>query len=239
MEWQIMAYDEVSSTNDVGKELSLKPPSKYFVVVAQSQTSGRGRRGRVWHSPKGNLFMSLVFPMELRHLNDMVFLVSLSLYESVMAFSPQAEVKLKWPNDVLINSHKISGILLEKGENEYIIAGIGVNLVSAPQIRDRLLYPAAPLKDFGIDVSCQDFLTTYLKIFDANFELWLEKGFSSIREKWLSHAIGLHQEIKVNLEKESKIGIFEGISENGALLLRQKEKIIPILAGDIFYKKEN
>lgn len=237
--WRILRYEEVGSTNDIAKMLSAEPPARRFVVTARRQTSGRARRGRSWQSLDGNLFMSQAFPLELRYLNDAVFLVSLSLYEAVTAFAPRGEVRLKWPNDVLIENRKISGILLEKGENEYIIAGIGVNIASAPPAREPLLYPAAALADFGVRTDCPKFLEAYLHAFDGNFDLWRQQGFMPIREKWLSHAKGLREEIVVNLEKRRETGIFEGLSENGALLLRQRDEIVPILAGDIFYKKEN
>lgn len=237
--WQILRYEEVGSTNDTAQMLCAKPPARCFVVTARQQTSGRARRGRSWQSLDGNLFMSQAFPLELRYLNDAVFLVSLSLYEAVTTFAPRGEVRLKWPNDVLVENRKISGILLEKGENEYIIAGIGVNIASAPQARDPLLYPAAALADFGVRTDCPKFLEAYLHAFNGNFDLWRQQGFMPIREKWLLHVRGLREEIVVNLENRRETGIFEGLSENGALLLRQRDKIVPIWAGDIFYKKEN
>ncbi len=236
--WHILRYEEVVSTNDTAKILSAEPPARRFVVTARRQTSGRARRGRSWQSLNGNLFLSQAFPLELHYLNDAVFLVSLSLCEAVAAFAPRGQVSLKWPNDVLIENQKISGILLEKGENEYIIAGIGVNIASAPQARESLLYPAAALADFGVRTDCLKFLEAYLHAFDRNFSLWRQQGFKPVREKWLSHAKGLHGEIVVNLEKRRETGIFDGLSENGALLLRQRDKIVPILAGDIFYKEE-
>lgn len=236
--WAILEYEEVASTNDTARELTVNPPHTCFVVTSRRQTAGRGRRGRSWSSLDGNLFMSQCFPLEIRYLSDAVFLVSLSMLEAVLSFSPRGKIQLKWPNDVLIENHKISGILLEKGENEYIIAGIGVNIKAAPSADAGLVYPAASLADFGISANCREFLAAYLQAFDENFALWRQQGFLPIKDKWLSHVKGLHEDIVVNLENGQQAGIFEGISDSGALLLRQDDKIRQILAGDIFYKKE-
>lgn len=236
--WAVAEYDEVSSTNDTARELTLNPPHPHFVVTARRQTAGRGRRGRSWSSLDGNLFMSQCFPLEMKYLTDAVFLVSLSMLEAVLSFSPRGRAQLKWPNDVLIENHKISGILLEKGENGYIIAGIGVNIKAAPPADASRIYPAACLSDYGISANCREFLAAYLQAFDNNFALWREQGFMPVKDKWLSHVKGLHEEIVVNMENEQQTGIFEGISDNGALQLRQGDKIRPILAGDIFYKEE-
>ncbi len=237
--WGIYDYAEISSTNDKAKELTIAPPQEFFVVTAQRQTAGRGRRGRTWQSLEGNLFMSQAFPLETRFLTDAAFIVSLSLFDAVAVQKPQGRLRLKWPNDILLENRKISGILLEKGENEYIIAGIGVNLKTAPAAESGLLYPAAALTDFGIRCSKEQLLRAYLQAFDENYALWRRSGFMPIRERWLTHVVGLRQEIVVNFEHGRETGIFEDIAPNGALLLRKGDGIIPVLAADIFYKEEN
>lgn len=236
--WLVLSFEELGSTNDKAKELSANPPAQKFVVTAQKQTSGRGRRGRVWQGLDGNLFMSQGFELELQHLSDMVFIISLSLLEALRLIAPNLKIELKWPNDVLVNGSKVSGILLEKAENEYIIAGIGVNVKAAPNLDNQASYSATSLKSCGIEVSATEVLGAYLKAFDKNFATWQTSGFEMIRNKWLQNAKGLQQEIKVNLEKEVICGIFRGIAQNGALLLEKDGKTEQIFAGDVFYKEE-
>lgn len=143
--WQDKA--ETGSTNDDVFQLSQNPPAPKFVITAVRQNAGRGRRGRSWIGLDGNLFMSLGVREELKDLGQLVFVVSLSLAEVIAGLG--ADVKIKWPNDVLVGGAKISGILLEKAENEYITIGIGVNINAAPQL-DTLLYRSTSLKDNGI-----------------------------------------------------------------------------------------
>lgn len=236
--WCWQDYPEVESTNDTARELSHNPPHSKFVISAQKQTRGRGRRGRSWCGLDGNLFMSLAQPLEARLMGQLVFVVSLSLFQTLKEIAPSAPLKLKWPNDLLLDNHKISGILLEKGAGMYIITGIGVNICAAPASKAEVLYPAASLKDYGIETNRFEVLQSYLRWFDYYFELWQSQGFSLIREKWLQNVKGLHREIVVNLETESKNGIFEGIDEQGLLLLRTGGEIQKIYAGDVFYKNE-
>lgn len=236
--WHWQDYPEVESTNDTARELSHNPPQTKFVVSAEKQTHGRGRRGRSWSGVVGNLFMSLALPLEPRLMGQLVFVVSLSLFQALKEIAPSAPLKLKWPNDILLNNRKISGILLEKGAGMYIITGIGVNICAAPASEAGVLYPAASLKEYGIETNRFEVLQSYLRWFEQYFELWQMQGFAPIREKWLQNVKGLHQEIIVNLETESKHGIFEGIDEQGLLLLRTGGEIQKIYAGDVFYKNE-
>ena len=236
--WLWLSFGELSSTNDKALELCLEPPAEKFVVTAVHQTKGRGRRGRSWIGLDGNLFMTQAIPLDLKFIGDIVFMVSLSVLETIKDISPNSDVKLKWPNDVLVEGCKISGILLEKAANGYIIAGTGINIQSSPDVGKDTIYKAASLKDFNIKTDNTKFLKIYLKKFDDNLDLWQKKGFQAIRDIWLQHAKGLNEEITANLEHESKTGVFKGVDDNGALLLEQEGKIIKIYAGDIFYKKE-
>lgn len=235
--WWWQDYDELGSTNDEAARLSATPPAPFYVVTARRQTAGRGRRGRKWVAADGNLFMSLALPLEMKDFGALVFIVSLALLETIKFFDGKAEVKLKWPNDVLLNNHKISGILLEKAERDYIITGIGVNIISAPPVSDQLLYQASCLADAGIKVSRTDFLCAYLKHFNRRIALWKTEGFAAIRELWLQNVKGLNEQIIVNMPDRSKNGIFRGVDANGMLLLECDDKIEKIYAGDVFYRK--
>lgn len=235
--WWWQDFATLGSTNDKAIELSSNPPAPFFVVTAAEQTKGRGRRGREWQGYSGNLFMSLALPIATQDWGQLVFVVSLSLLETIKFFEEGAQVCLKWPNDVLLNDCKISGILLEKGSGEYIIIGIGVNLTAAPQKLEAVLYRATSLAAEGINVNRIDFLCAYLKHFTKNVSLWKTEGFVTIQQLWQHNAKGLNEEITVNMPKEQKKGIFRGIDENGLLRLEHSGMIEKISAGDVFYKE--
>ena len=164
--WIWLDYDEVGSTNDEALRLSKNlTPKQKLVITAHRQTKGRGRRGRNWISLDGNLFMSQLFNWPQKESGAMPFIASLSVLNTILKISPHAQVELKWPNDVLLNNCKVSGILLERGEKDAIVIGIGVNIKYAPD-SNSLLYPTTSLQSDGIDCSYTDFLKLYLDEFD-------------------------------------------------------------------------
>lgn len=235
--WGWLDLDEIGSTNDEAIRQSAAPLAEKFVITAKKQNQGRGRRGRSWIAVPGNLFSSLVLKVMLQDIGQMVFVVSLSLLEAIKQLNPKADVKLKWPNDVLVNDKKISGILLEKGADDYMVIGIGVNIVGAPELTEAS-YESVSLKNTGIEIGRLDFLELYLECFDRNYHLWQNSGFAPIKEKWLANAKGLGEEIVVNLENGKKTGRFSGVDENGLLLLETSGQIEKIYAGDVFIKRK-
>ena len=235
-EWYWQDIEVTDSTNNVAYNLSNNLPANKCVISAQKQTQGRGRRGRSWISLDGNLFMSLVFKIKDKDICYLPFITSLALLQTVKNLSSDADIGLKWPNDVLLSGAKISGILLEKGLNDCIIIGIGVNIVSSPIESKQLIYKASCLKDCGIDISRCDFLQQYLKFFDKLLNIYHEQNFKPIRQMWLDNALFLNDKIVVNLSGKSISGVFESIDIDGALLLNCNGQIKKIYAGDVFKK---
>ena len=133
--------------------------------------------------------MSLALPFAVEKNAALVLISSLSLLEAVKEFDQNAGVKLKWPNDVLLNGGKISGILLEKGAGGYMIVGIGVNLRASPA--GETVYPVTDLAAAGIKTDCRTFKEVYLRRFDALTDLWEQKGMPALTERWRRHARGL------------------------------------------------
>ncbi len=234
LNWQWYDFDELGSTNDEAKELSAKLNSQPFVVTAQNQTNGRGRRGREWISLNGNLFMSLGLECQLKDLGALAFITSLAILDVIKSLNTNSDVKLKWPNDVLLNNHKVTGILMEKGEGDYIIIGVGVNIKAAPNV-EGLIYPTISLADTGINVDRISFLEKYLEIFNHHLTNWKRLGFSVIKDEWLKNAKGLGEDINVHMEHCDKKGKFYGVDDNATLLLETPNGIEKIYAGDVFY----
>ena len=234
IKWQIVNFDKVSSTNDIAQEYSRKKAGQYLIIKAVSQTQGRGRRGREWFSPQGNLYFSVLLEFNLKDLGALVIISSLSLWQAIHQIAPNTNLKIKWPNDILLNNAKISGILLEKGYGKYFIIGIGVNINQSPKLQNQI-YPATSLQENRIIVSTDELLNIFLQKFTKNLQKYTQSGITSLQKEWLNNAKGLGNTIIVQQEKMSVQGKFIGIEETGALLLQTVDKIEKILIGDVFY----
>lgn len=232
--WEWLDFEEVGSTND--EVLKYMEKGKKVVLTAVCQSKGRGRRGRHWVSQNGNLFMSMAMPLELKDSGAMVFLLSLALCESIKKLKATAKVELKWPNDVLLDNKKVSGILLERS-GEFIVMGVGVNIVDFPKSSD-VLYPLTSLSQAGIETQRVQLLEIYLKEFDELFALWQKHGQSAIISKWLKCAKGIGSNIRVNMPSSSICGVFTGLDEEGVLLLQTSEGMKKVSAGDVFFEEE-
>ena len=236
--WLWQEKVETQSTNDDAIELSCKLSGEPFIISTQKQSKGRGRRGRTWIGMEGNLFFSQGLIFDVKNIGQLIFISSLSLYQTIKALAPSSrKVEIKWPNDILIDDAKVSGTLLEKGCNKYLIIGIGVNICASPQ-QQNMMYPVTSLKEKGIDIDRLSFLRSYIENFDHNYEIWQKLGFGPIKTQWLSATKGLKEEICVHNLSEEKRGLFLDIGEQGELLLQQGRKTEPIYAGDIFYIKK-
>ena len=195
---------EVGSTNDWLLARADALPDGHW-VRADRQTAGRGRRGRTWHDGAGNLMASVLVKAQ-GPVQQLSFVAAVALKEAV---APLA-VRLKWPNDLLLDDRKVSGILLER-TGDALVIGFGVNMASAPANLDR---PAAAI---GGDVA------TMFEALRQHFAIWRKtwahQGFAPVREAWLASACGVGQGIEVRLGSETLHGRFAGIDAQGALLL--------------------
>ena len=232
-DWQIFKYAELDSTNNNALKLADVGQQK-IVIQADQQTAGRGRRGRSWSSLAGNLFFSQVFAFDMKNIGALVIISSLSILQTIKDFFPQADVSLKWPNDVLLNQAKVCGMLIEKGEGNNIIVGIGVNVAQSPE-NSAMMYPTISLTEAGCNVNKDSFLQKYLQVFDENFINWQQNNISALRQLWESYAYRLGDNIVVRQNGREESGIFGGIDENGNLLLQQNDGIKKIIVGDVFY----
>jgi BirA family biotin operon repressor/biotin-[acetyl-CoA-carboxylase] ligase len=230
----------IDSTNDEARRLATAGDRGLVWITADEQTAGRGRRGRLWVSPKGNLMSTLLLsparpPAECAQLS---FVSAVAAADTVAHFAAQAEVKVKWPNDVLAGGNKISGILLESasaGGNPYFLAiGIGINLSHFPAGTE---FPATSLAWLGVPVpSASEALTELAANFAKWYDVWDGQGFSPIRDAWLARAANLGGHIRARLSNEEARGVFEGIDETGALILRETaDRIRTIAAGEVFF----
>lgn len=232
-EYGLLIFDHIDSTNLEAHRLIDRGINENLVIVAKSQKEGRGRHGRHWDSPEGNLYFSILLKSgaKISDLSQFTFVSSLSMANALFDFlGKDADIKLKWPNDILLTDKKISGILLESVSNieynttSWLIIGIGVNLKLHPQ---GLQYPVTSLKAEGYeDILPELLLNKFMQHFYINCNLLHKEGFMNLRNKWLEYAWRLGESFTCNLKGKSVSGIFAGINENGEFLLKSKDGII-------------
>jgi len=208
-------------------------------VLADEQLDGRGRRGRDWVSPPGNLYISHLFPTPKgpAELGQYSFVAALAVYDCLQAIFPSGEFTIKWPNDIFLYGEKVSGLLLETGKTnnrQFIILGIGVNLISHPK---DAAFPATSLA--GHMDGIPDNLTVG-RLLAEKLEKWnqsyLKHGFANIRDAWMKHAHNIPGQVKVRLPAEEFEGKAIGLDENGALQVRLADgSIRNVHAGDVYY----
>ncbi len=203
-------------------------------IVALTQTAGYGRRGRGWEQRTGDFAGTLFFKPEgeAEQLGQISFIVALALAATLDELIPPESVRLKWPNDVLLDGKKCAGILLENLD-AHLAIGVGVNIITAPTGAP---YPTARLMDYVKAPPDPPALAARLdEHFWRLYRDWRTHGFEPIRQQWLARAAGLFEEITVRLPKEELTGVFAGLDESGALVLRLSDGKRTIAAGEVFF----
>lgn len=268
--FRIYHYKEVPSTNKEALGLIEKGISNETVIIADKQTEGRGRTGKSWISPEGNLYASLIINQEtdVSKLTELTFVTALAVGNTLLSlnflnnqthcgvipvrdtgihtfssgsqcqstgmtrdqFINDLNLQHKWPNDILIDGKKISGILVEKKSNSnWLIIGIGINVNHAP------LPGTTCISNYGESVSNMDLLKELIINFNKLRKQWLFDGFYAIREMWLKKAFKMNEQISVKLADKLYEGIFADIDKSGKLVLQQKDgSLIYFDAGELF-----
>ncbi len=234
----ILRFTTLDSTNDeICRRAEAGAPDGLW-VMADGQSKGRGRRGRTWVSDaNGNLYCSGLVRLGASDppAQQLSFVAALSVYDALRPLVPN--LRLKWPNDLLINGAKVAGILLESGGNAasgtWLVVGIGVNLAAHPDDSERPATDVATLTGVRHDPAL--LLETLASGFTSWRRRWQMGGFSAVKAAWLAAAHGLGQQLVVRLGHESLTGIFAGLEDDGALLLRlESGEMRSIYAGEVF-----
>jgi len=240
LQFHVEHYDLVDSTNDLARDRASAGAAAGLVIRADRQNAGRGRRGRSWSSPPGNLYCSLVLrpdppPAAIATLS---FVTVIALGDVLVDLLPGRAIQHKWPNDLLVEGRKISGILLESASRSSqtlpaLVIGLGVNIVSHP---DQTLYPVTDLMEQGAEpLSAADLLERFLPRFAHHYDTWQCGGFTAVLPAWRQRAIGIGNDIVVRLETETLTGRFVDLDTDGTLQLALPGGAVRrIAAGDIF-----
>ncbi len=240
--YSLVSFDEIGSTNDEARRLAEDGARHGTVVTARRQTAGRGRRGRAWVSPEGNLHVSIVTraDLDVESASQLSFVAALAAGETMQAFIPGGvTLRYKWPNDVLLNGAKASGLLLEtatvaNGKIAWVVIGVGINIAHYP---DDVPYPATSLAAQGARGATLDaVLSLFVARLAAWYDRWRHEGFEPVRAAWLEKAAGLGKEIDVKLSNETIRGCFERLDTDGALILALPSgETRRITSGDVFF----
>jgi BirA family biotin operon repressor/biotin-[acetyl-CoA-carboxylase] ligase len=232
--------DVLPSTNDRARELAEAGAVHGEVVIAESQTAGRGRRGRTWSSPSGrNLYMSVVLRPQLppQRAPELTLVASLAACDACRQAGVEAAIK--WPNDVLVDDRKVAGILTELSAEpdavQWVVLGIGVNLNAASgDFPDELRDVATSLAiERGQPVPRALFAAALLSVLEQWLDLHASEGFAPIREAWRSRSCTLGREVRVDADGGAVSGVAEDIDETGALLVRTRGGLARLVSGDV------
>lgn len=203
--YKVISFDKIPSTQTTaGELLSDHRAGDHTVVVAAAQSAGRGRFRRKWVSHHGNLYASFIYACDERDAR-ISYAVAIAVADTLISFGITPTIK--WPNDILVDDKKISGILIEY-YGRFVIVGIGINIATNPTIAE---YKTAKMNDFII-TNVPDVLARLMKYMDK----WLRTDFATVRSRWTSMATGLNTNVKYRGTTAELIGI----NENGALVLR-------------------
>jgi BirA family biotin operon repressor/biotin-[acetyl-CoA-carboxylase] ligase len=243
-QYRAVLLDEIDSTNEEAKRRAEAGEAGGLFILARAQAAGRGRRGREWVSPKGNLFATLLLRPRATPQKgaELSFVAAIAVAETFEELGASA-VTVKWPNDVLIAGAKAAGILLESAarnsvELDWLAIGMGLNLAASPAGTP---YPATSLKaqTGRTPPDPADVLPILAEALARQYEVWQREGFSRVRAAWLARAEGLGKRIIARLEAEEIEGNFLDLSETGALVLDTPHGRRLISAGEIFFARNN
>ena len=228
-------YASIDSTNAEALRLAHNGDRGPLWVTATRQSAGRGRRGRAWVSEPGNLYASLLLtdvgPPE--HAAELSFVAALATHDAIAGRIPglSNRLKLKWPNDLLIDRNKCAGILIE-GEGAAVTIGLGVNCVSHPR---ETAYPATDLAAAGVRATPDKLFEAVTSSMLGRLKQWDQgRGFAEIRAEWLVRAARLGEDIRIATDSGERAGRFETVDERGHLVLRLADGTAEtIAAGDV------
>jgi BirA family biotin operon repressor/biotin-[acetyl-CoA-carboxylase] ligase len=237
----IRYFESVTSTNTVARQLAIDGAGEGTVVIAEAQSQGRGRLGRVWASPPyRNLYLSLILrpPLPVASAPQVGLVAGLVVAETAREWA--AAVAVKWPNDVLVDGRKAAGILTEmeaaNGSVRFIVLGIGVNLNSAPEdfppeLRDKAIGLCSAA---NAPVDRVRFTACLLSQLEQRYDLFLREGFAVIRPLWESFSCLTGRYVQIECGEEQCTGVVSGLDGDGALRLRRPGgQEARVIAGDV------
>lgn len=235
-------FDEIDSTSEEAKRRARRGETSPVWIAARLQTAGKGRLGRSWVSPTGNLFTTVLFPEAggLAAAGRVPFAAALAVRDACVAAVPTLEPKLKWPNDVRVDGKKLSGILTETGDTNgvvWIALGMGLNIKQAP---DGVGQEATALAEHGAQAGLQPehVLLDLKQALQTRLDQ-ARSDFAQLLNYWMDHAEGHGAMVQTGPVENRIEGVFEGLADDGGLILRLRDgERRTIRAGDVELVKQ-
>lgn len=224
---QVVEYrDEVDSTNNLAKELARKGASEGTLVVADKQTSGKGRLGRNWESPAGTgIWMSLILRPNIlpQYASELTLVAGLGVCEAIKK-STGLEAKIKWPNDVVVNGKKVCGILTEMSAEmdriNYVVVGIGIN-ANMEAFPEELPHATSLKIEGQKEYIRKEIIQCFLEIFEKDYNQYrVDMSLESMKARYEENCITLHQRVKLLKREGESIAEAIGITNSGALIVK-------------------
>ena len=248
----IFYEEKVGSTNLMARELAVKGAKNGTVVIADTQDKGKGRNGKIWTSPKAcNIYLSIILKPKFspEAANGMTILAATAAAESIKEIS-SITPQIKWPNDILVNSKKVSGILTEMSTQnniiEYIIIGIGINVnLKEEDIYEDIKNVATSLyiertkelkqlNEDNLFINRNNLIISFLNKFEKYYETFLSTGLSSILQIYQKYFGMIGKDVEINSENHKIKGQVVGIDSKGALLLKTGEnELEKVVSGEL------
>ncbi len=235
--YRLEVFDSLRSTNDEAMARAREGDPGRLWIRAERQTGGKGRLGRNWVSPEGNLYASLLLVDAAlpQRAPELGFVAGVAL-ASALTGRLGSRLRLKWPNDAIVDGCKIAGVLLEASQTHgggfACVIGVGVNCASHPQ---GLPYGATDLASLGHLMKPDELLEVFAQEFADWLDRWDEgRGFALVRAAWLSYAAGMGEPAVVSVGDQRINGVLRGLDEHGRLLLDTQAGLRTIDAGDVF-----
>lgn len=243
-EWfaeKIYFYDEIGSTNDECKKLAEEGAKHGTLVIAEKQTKGKGRRGRNWESPKGTgIWMTLLLRPDIEPYNSSgLTLVAAMAIDKAITEVTGLDAKIKWPNDIVVNGKKVTGILTEMSAQpemiNYIVIGIGIN-VNTEEFPEDIAKTASSLKiESGKTIKRSSIIALFGKYFEQYYARYIKtQDMSLLIDEYNKELINVDRQIKVLAKENSYTGIAKGINRHGELIVETENKELRnVVAGEV------
>ena len=241
---RVYYFEELDSTQNFAQQIAADKKENGTIVIAEKQTSGRGRLDRKWTSPKGGIWFSLIIhpKFDVSSSTLIPILSAVALSKSIKKILG-VETEVKWPNDIILNGKKVAGILVDASVQanniDYLILGIGINFdIDTKKLEKRLsktpnFYGVNSLRGNNNKTPPKILLKEFLFQFEKNLSS-LDKGEKAkIVKEWTKNAAGIGRKITINTSSGKISGISQGIDTDGALKIKTKKKIERVLVGDV------
>ena len=240
----IFVYEEIHSSNSKAKELAQKGAEEGTLIITKIQKRGKGRFNRVWESPEGGLYLSIILKPNCTPDKTTILplLTSIVVSKTIDIYAPSS--KIKWPNDVLLNDKKIAGILLEsevlKNKVEYVILGIGINLNTDTNLltKNVQLISTSLSKEIGKNIDYYSFLKDLLNNFHKYYKIFCNENYNLIIKEWKNQSDTIGKRVHIKTSTEQLTGKVIDIDQSGFLILNTiKGTQKKITSGDCKYIK--